>query len=140
MHARSLVALGSALRRRGYRSESREPLVAGLELAHRCGTELLSAQAREELVVSGGRPRRVVRSGFDALTASERRIVRLAVGGASNGEIAQTLYVSVKTVEAHLSNAYRQARCRWAACAPVPRRGDLERRLLSRGNGATPAR
>jgi DNA-binding CsgD family transcriptional regulator len=105
-HARSLVALGSALRRRGHRAESREPLAAGLELAHRCGAERLTAHAREELVVGGGRPRRIVRSGFDALTASERRIVRLAVDGASNGEIAQALYVSVKTVETHLSNAY----------------------------------
>jgi DNA-binding CsgD family transcriptional regulator len=47
-----------------------------------------------------------VRSGFDALTASERRVVRLAVEERSNPEIAQTLFVSLKTVEAHLSKAY----------------------------------
>ena len=48
-----------------------------------------------------------MRTGFAALTASERRIVRLASEGRSNAEIAQTLYVSVKTVETHLSGAYR---------------------------------
>jgi DNA-binding NarL/FixJ family response regulator len=34
--------------------------------------------------------------------------VRLAADGRSNPEIAQSLYVSIKTVETHLSNAYRK--------------------------------
>ncbi|HZL55147.1 MAG TPA: LuxR C-terminal-related transcriptional regulator, partial [Solirubrobacteraceae bacterium] len=105
-HAKSLVALGGALRRRGFRGDSREPLRAGLELAYRCGAERLVVTAREELVAGGGRPRRMVRSGFEALTASERRIVRLAAAGRSNADIAQTLHVSPKTVETHLSSAY----------------------------------
>jgi DNA-binding CsgD family transcriptional regulator len=106
-HARSLVELGSLLRRTGRRSDSREPLAAGLELAHACGAERLSARARDELVASGARPRNVVHTGFAALTASERRIVRLAAQRRTNPEIAQELYVSVKTVETHLSSAYR---------------------------------
>jgi DNA-binding CsgD family transcriptional regulator len=106
--ARSLVDLGAALRRSGRRAECREPLEAGMELAHACGAERLLARAREELLAAGARPRRIVRTGFAALTASERRVVRLAAEGRANAEIAQALYVSVKTVETHLSNAYRR--------------------------------
>jgi DNA-binding CsgD family transcriptional regulator len=51
-------------------------------------------------------PRRPSWTGADALTASERRIARLAAEGRSNLEIAQELYVGLKTVEAHLSHAY----------------------------------
>jgi DNA-binding NarL/FixJ family response regulator len=105
-HARSLVELGAALRRSGRRSDAREPLREGSELAHRCGAERLLVRAREELLATGARPRRIARSGFDALTASERRVIRLAAEGRSNPEIAQALYLSVKTVERHLSNAY----------------------------------
>ena len=105
-HAQALVALGGALRRSGRRADAREPLANGMELAFRCGAERLVSEAREELVACGARPRRIERSGFDALTASQRRVVRLAAEDRSNAEIAQTLYLSVKTVEHHLSNAY----------------------------------
>jgi len=42
------------------------------------------------------------------LTASERRIAQLAAEELSNREIAQALFVTVKTVEVHLSNVYRK--------------------------------
>jgi DNA-binding NarL/FixJ family response regulator len=42
------------------------------------------------------------------LTASERRVADLAGGGQTNRDIAQTLYVTPKTVEVHLSNTYRK--------------------------------
>jgi DNA-binding CsgD family transcriptional regulator len=48
--------------------------------------------------------------GASLLTASERRIADLAVAGASNAEIAQSLFVTVKTVEFHLTNIYRKLR------------------------------
>ena len=76
-----MVALGAALRRGGRRADARRPLADGLELAYRCGAERLVEHAREELIAAGARPRRIVRSGFDALTASERRVVRLAGAG-----------------------------------------------------------
>ena len=47
-------------------------------------------------------------SGLGALTPSELRIVEFAGAGASNAEIAQTLFVTVKTVEMHLGSAYRK--------------------------------
>ena len=47
-------------------------------------------------------------SGLDSLTASERRVAQLAAEELSNKEIAQALFVTVKTVEVHLSNVYRK--------------------------------
>jgi DNA-binding CsgD family transcriptional regulator len=44
----------------------------------------------------------------DPLTPSERRIVELAAAGETNPRIAQALFVTVKTVESHLANAYRK--------------------------------
>jgi DNA-binding CsgD family transcriptional regulator len=46
--------------------------------------------------------------GLESLTASERRVAQLAAEGISNNEIAQALFVTVKTVEAHLSGVYRK--------------------------------
>lgn len=104
--ARSLVALGSALRRANQPTQAREPLRAGLDLAYSCGATRLSEQAQQELLAAGGRRRRSSTSDRDSLTASELRIAELAAGGATNSEIAQTLYVSLKTVETHLSHVY----------------------------------
>ncbi|HXZ84098.1 MAG TPA: LuxR C-terminal-related transcriptional regulator, partial [Myxococcota bacterium] len=104
--AASLVALGAALRRAGHRSEARARLAQGLDGAARCGARPLAARAREELRIAGARPRRDWSRGVEALTASELRVVRLARDGRTNRQIAQQLYVSIKTVEGHLARAY----------------------------------
>ena len=44
----------------------------------------------------------------DALTEVERRVAKLAVAGRTNREIADTLFMSVRTVEGHLSHIYRK--------------------------------
>ena len=54
------------------------------------------------------RPRKILQTGLDALTASERRVAQLAAEGMTNKEIAQTLFVTMKTVEVHLSSTYRK--------------------------------
>jgi DNA-binding NarL/FixJ family response regulator len=107
-HARALVALGAALRRANERGEARELLREGVELAHACGAVALVEHANEELAATGARPRKVVLTGLDSLTASERRVAQLASEDLSNKAIAQTLFVTVKTVELHLSNVYRK--------------------------------
>jgi DNA-binding CsgD family transcriptional regulator len=104
--ARVLTDLGAALRRAGKRSEAQETLRLALDRAHRCGALSTGERARAELTAAGARPRRAALTGFDALTASERRVAELAVEGLTNREIAQALFVTVKTVEWHLGNTY----------------------------------
>jgi DNA-binding NarL/FixJ family response regulator len=107
-HARSLAALGAALRRRNARAEARHALRTALDLARQCGADGLSGTVSEELQATGARVPERPGAGTDALTPSERRIARMAADGASNKDIAQELFVTVKTVEMHLSNAYRK--------------------------------
>ncbi len=96
----------------GKQISSREILREGMELAHRCGATPLADRAEKELRAAGGRPRRRAGVGADALTASERRVAEMAAGGASNKEIAQSLFVTLRTVELHLSNAYSKLQIR----------------------------
>jgi DNA-binding CsgD family transcriptional regulator len=107
-HARALVDHGSALRRAGKRTQARDRLSAGMDLAHRCGATALVDWARDELRSSGFRPRRLAVTGREALTPSELRVAERAAAGMTNPEIAQALFVTLRTVEMHLSNAYRK--------------------------------
>lgn len=102
----ALIDLGAALRRSGQRRTARDALEAGLETADRCGARPLAERARDELLATGARPRRTQRTGLESLTPSERRVVRIAAQGRTNREIAQALFVSPRTVEAHLRSAY----------------------------------
>jgi DNA-binding CsgD family transcriptional regulator len=106
--ARTLGALGSALRAAGQRSEADEPLRAALDLAHRCGAERVAARAEDELRGIGARPRRRAASGMDSLTPSEARVAAQAATGMTNREIAQALFVTSKTVENQLSRVYQK--------------------------------
>jgi DNA-binding CsgD family transcriptional regulator len=109
-HARALVDLGAALRRGNRRTEAQVPLRQGLELAYRAGAVGLVRRAQDELAAMGARPRKLVLTGVDALTPSERRVARMAAEGMSNKELAQALFVTVKAVEVHLSSVYRKLR------------------------------
>jgi DNA-binding CsgD family transcriptional regulator len=107
-HARALIDLGAALRRANSRSEARKHLREGIDLAHGCGATALVARGNEELAATGAHPRNVMLSGLESLTASERRVAQMAAEEVSNKEIAQALFVTVKTVEVHLSRVYRK--------------------------------
>jgi DNA-binding CsgD family transcriptional regulator len=106
--ARALVDLGAALRREGRRVEARDHLRQGLELAHRAGATPLATRAREELLAAGGRPRKPVFTGVEALTASELRVARLAAEGQTNRQIAEGLFVTQRTVETHLRHVFQK--------------------------------
>jgi DNA-binding CsgD family transcriptional regulator len=106
--AHALTELGAALRRANRRREAREPLRRGLELAHGCGAKPLAERAHTELLATGARPRRLVLTGVEALTPSERRVAAMAADGMTNREIAQALFVTPSTVEVHLSSVYRK--------------------------------
>jgi DNA-binding CsgD family transcriptional regulator len=85
----------------------------------------LAERARSELRSIGSRPRRTMLSGIDALTPTERRVAGLAAEGASNPEVAQALFVTVKTIESHLGRVYRKL--------GIESRTELEAALAERG-------
>jgi DNA-binding NarL/FixJ family response regulator len=66
----------------------------------------VAERARRELVVAGSRPRRDATRGRDALTPGELRVAQLAATGKTNRQIAQTLFVTQRTVENHLTSTY----------------------------------
>ncbi|HWF52752.1 MAG TPA: LuxR C-terminal-related transcriptional regulator [Solirubrobacteraceae bacterium] len=107
-HARALTDLGASLRRAGQRTQAREHLRTALEIAHATGAGALAERAHTELSATGARPRLPLRTGLDSLTPSERRIALMAAGGHSNMTIAQDLFVTIKTVEMHLTSTYRK--------------------------------
>lgn len=100
--ARSLLALGRALRRRKRWAAARRALEESAELFQANGSTGWAKQARAETHRVGAR--RPGRKGD--LTPAEERAVALAARGLSNKEIARALFVSVHTVEVHLSHAY----------------------------------
>ncbi|OBK52831.1 LuxR family transcriptional regulator [Mycobacterium sp. 1081908.1] len=106
--ARALFDRGRVLRRQGHRHAARSLVEEGMDLAARCEATPLVDAAREELLVLGARPRRVMVSGVEALTAAERRVADMAATGQNNREIAQALFVTEKTVEAHLNRVFRK--------------------------------
>jgi DNA-binding CsgD family transcriptional regulator/tetratricopeptide (TPR) repeat protein len=106
--ALSQIELGTALQRQGHTEEARRLLREGFELASLCGAMPLADRAQAELVSGGSRPVKPSLGGPESLTTSERRVAELAAQGMTNREIAQTLYVTAKTVEVHLTNTYRK--------------------------------
>jgi DNA-binding CsgD family transcriptional regulator len=107
-HARAAADLGTALLKAGRREEARTALRRALDVADGCGARPLAERTRRDLRAAGARPRRPRTTGAEALTASERRVATMAADGLSNPEIAQALFVTKKTVEAHLGGAYRK--------------------------------
>lgn len=108
-HARVLIDLGSLADRLGAsREQAVDWLRRGLDLADRCDANLLVQRAHAGLIAHGARPRRRRLSGAEALTPMERRVAEQAASGLPNREIAQDLFLSLRTVESHLTSAYRK--------------------------------
>ena len=105
-HARACVDLGVRLHERGERDAGRSWLYQGLEISRSCGGVAIAERARAGLVATGARPRRARRGGPHGLTPAELRAARMAAEGLSNREIAQALFLSTKTIESQLSQAY----------------------------------
>jgi DNA-binding CsgD family transcriptional regulator len=102
----TLHDLGVRLRASGDDVAAREPLREALDLAAPTESLWLAETARQELQNAGARPRRERLSGTDALTPAERRTAELAAEGLTNRQIAETLWVTLKTVEVHLGRTY----------------------------------
>ena len=100
--SRSLLSLGRAQRRLKKWGAARRTLEQAATVFDELGSPGWADETRSELArVSARRPQPA-----GALTPAERRVVELAADGRSNKEIAQTLFVTVRTVEVHLSHAY----------------------------------
>ena len=107
-HAGALVDVGIARLDAGSTEEAREALEQGMDTAHSCGAHPLVAAAMDGLRAVGLRPRRPALRGIDALTAQQLRVARLAERGRTNREIAEELFLTRRTVELHLTGAYRK--------------------------------
>ncbi|MFE5159506.1 AAA family ATPase [Streptomyces sp. NPDC056697] len=107
-HARALADLGIALRKTNRLADARHHLRQAATFAEQCGGLTLMRLARAELVAAGARSRSEAHCGVASLTPTERRVASLAAGGLSNREISERLFVVRRTVELHLSSAYRK--------------------------------
>jgi DNA-binding CsgD family transcriptional regulator len=103
-----LVDLGAAQRQVGDKPGALKTLRRGYAQADSLQLTALSNRARRQLHALGSRPRRAALTGAGALTPTERRVADMASSGLTNSEVAQALFVTPKTVETHLANAYRK--------------------------------
>jgi DNA-binding CsgD family transcriptional regulator len=100
--ARTLLLLGRGQRRRKKWAAAREALEQAVAAFDELGSPGWAEEARSELERVGAR--RAVPAG--ELTPAETRVAALAAQGLANKEIARTLFVSVHTVEVHLTHVY----------------------------------
>ena len=96
--ARAQLLLGRLIRRE--RSDATAALRDALAIFEQLGTPLWADRARAELAGAGRRARRPARDG---LTPAEQRVAELAASGLTNHNVAATLFISSKTVEATLA-------------------------------------
>jgi DNA-binding CsgD family transcriptional regulator len=99
---RTLLELGTVERRGRRKAAAKARLEAALGVLEPIGAELWAARARDELGRVGLR-----RPVADGVTAAQARVAELVAEGLTNREIADTLYMSVRTVESHLTRVYR---------------------------------
>jgi DNA-binding CsgD family transcriptional regulator len=107
-HQRAELLLGRELLRRGDLVDARRHLRRASALAVHCGARTAAHAARELVLVAGGRMPSLTGARTDMLTSRELEVATRAAAGASNREIAENLFVTARTVEVHLTGAYRK--------------------------------
>jgi DNA-binding NarL/FixJ family response regulator len=100
-HARTLLALGNALRRGNQRRAARKELEQARGIFARLGAPLWEERASRDMASVSGRPPRDT-----DLTVTERRVAELVARGGTNREVAAHLVVSERTVATHLTHIY----------------------------------
>jgi DNA-binding CsgD family transcriptional regulator len=102
---RTELVWGERLRRARRRAAARPHLERAVELLSACGAAVWAERASAELSLAGGAP---AVTGAEELTPQELQVARLAASGASNRDIGHELFVSPRTVEAHLTTVFRK--------------------------------
>jgi DNA-binding CsgD family transcriptional regulator len=120
--ARTQLAYGEFLRRSGRRIDARAQLRTALDVFTEVGAQPWADRARQELRASGEAARKRDASTSRQLTPQEQQVASLVSRGHSNADVAAQLFLSRRTVEYHLSNAYQKL--------GVRSRGDLVRLAL----------
>jgi len=106
--ARSHLVYGEWLRREGRRQDAREQLRTAHQLLSDMGAVAFAERAARELRATGERPGRRTTQQTDELTVHELHIARLVATGATSREVASQLFLSPRTVEAHLRSIFRK--------------------------------
>jgi DNA-binding CsgD family transcriptional regulator len=110
--ARTLLCSGEAIRRNHRPAAARVPLNRALAIFDGLGARSWAARTRAELAASGVKDRRVTMAAgphvLEELSPQELQVARIAARGQNNVEVAAALFVSRKTVEAHLTRVYRK--------------------------------
>lgn len=128
-HVQSLISLGEAIGST-HPKDARPILKEAMGLASKMRARKLSDEAKKLLVSHGGRPRREALEGLDAITAAEHRVLALAMSGLSNRQIAEHLFITLKSVEWHLTSSYRKLK--------VKGRGEARELIATQGLRSSP--
>jgi len=105
-HARTALLYGEWLRRRRQRVGARTELRRALESFELLGAPIWAERARAELRATGETARKRDPSTVSQLTPQELQVARLVADGLSNKDVAAQLFLSPRTIDAHLRNVF----------------------------------
>jgi DNA-binding CsgD family transcriptional regulator len=105
--ARAELYWGERLRRSAKPGEARGHLTTARQIFTSLGAQRWAARTDAELRAAGGRVKRA-EAAHDDLTPQELRVALMVAQGLSNVEAANRLFLSPKTIEFHLGNAFRK--------------------------------
>ena len=103
-HGRTLLEKGSIERRARRKAAAKQTLEQALAMLEPLGAEIWASRARDELSRIGLRRARAA----EGLTPAQARVAELVAAGSTNAEIARELHMSMRTVESHLTQVYRE--------------------------------
>jgi DNA-binding CsgD family transcriptional regulator len=106
--ARTQLVYGEWLRRERRRADAREQLRDAHESLSRMGAKAFARRAARELQATGEHPRQRSSDALDTLTVQELNIARRAASGETSKEIAASLFLSPRTIDAHLRSIFRK--------------------------------